>query len=72
MKNRNKKNRNYDKNRHNKMTAREVYFELQNSFDMVNKYGTYEVQSTSDTENDFPQIAQGLSKKEREEYEKNN
>ncbi len=72
MKNRNKKNRNYDKNRHNKMTAREVYFELQNSFDMVNKYGTYEIQRTCDTENDFPQIAQGLSKKEKEEYENNN
>lgn len=72
MINRNKKNRNYDKHTKNKMTAREVYFELQDSFDMVNKYGTYEIQSTSDTENDFPMIAQGLSKKEKDKFKNNN
>ena len=27
--------------------------------DVINKYGTYQVQATSGTENDFPQIAQG-------------
>ena len=27
---------------------------------MVNKFGTYEVQSTNDTENEYPAIAQGL------------
>lgn len=32
--------------------------------DVINKYGTYEVQRTNGTENDFPQIAQGLSKEE--------
>lgn len=31
--------------------------------DMVNKYGTYEIQPTADTENEFPKIAQGLPKK---------
>jgi len=29
--------------------------------DVINKYGTYEVQATNGTENDYPQIAQGLS-----------
>lgn len=29
--------------------------------DVINKYGTYEVQRTSGTENEYPQIAQGLS-----------
>ncbi len=29
-------------------------------FDMVNQYGTYEIQRTNDTENMFPMIAQGL------------
>ena len=29
-------------------------------FDMVNQYGTYEIQRTQDTENIFPMIAQGL------------
>lgn len=30
--------------------------------DVINKYGTYEVQSTCGMENDFPMIAQGLPK----------
>lgn len=30
--------------------------------DVINKYGTYEVQATCGTENDYPQIAQGMSK----------
>ena len=33
-----------------------------NAFDMVNKYGTYEIQPTADSENAFPKIAQGLPK----------
>lgn len=32
------------------------------SFDLVNKYGTYEIQPTADTDNPFPKIAQGLPK----------
>ena len=30
--------------------------------DVINRYGTYEVQATCGTENDFPMIAQGLPK----------
>ena len=30
--------------------------------DLINKYGTYEVGSTCDTENEFPQIGQGIPK----------
>jgi hypothetical protein len=30
--------------------------------EMVNKYGTYEIQPTGETDNEFPTIAQGLSK----------
>lgn len=30
------------------------------SSDIVNKYGTYEIQPTADTDNPFPHIAQGL------------
>ncbi len=32
------------------------------SFDQVNKYGTYNIQPTADTDNEFPAIAQGLAK----------
>ncbi len=30
--------------------------------ELINKYGTYEIQPTSETDNEFPTIAQGLSK----------
>lgn len=33
--------------------------------DVVNKYGTYNIQPTADTKNFFPEIAQGLPKTER-------
>lgn len=57
--------KNEDKNRH--------YEELQESttyipdspetpYEMVNKYGTYEIQPTGETANSFPTIAQGLPK----------
>ena len=32
----------------------------ENCFDLVNRYGTYNIQPTSDTENLFPLIAPGL------------
>jgi len=38
--------------------------------DVINKYGTYEVQRTNGTENDFPQIAQGLSKEKKEQLKR--
>ncbi len=34
------------------------------AFDLINKYGTYEVQDTAHTSNLFPMIAQGLPIKE--------
>ena len=30
--------------------------------DVINKHGEYEVQANNGTENDFPQIAQGLAR----------
>lgn len=33
------------------------------SFRMINNYGTYEVQATADTENQYPAIAQGYNPK---------
>ena len=42
-----------------------VMGEPEDSFDMVNKYGTYNIQPTSQTENSFPHIAQGLPKKRK-------
>ncbi len=33
------------------------------AFDLINKYGTYNIQPTSDTENMYPAIAQGYNDK---------
>ena len=32
------------------------------AFDMVNRYGTYNIQSTAETENMYPTVAQGFNK----------
>ena len=35
--------------------------------DVINKYGTYEIQRTNGMENPYPMIAQGLSEQEAQE-----
>lgn len=37
------------------------------SFDLINCYGTYNIQPTANTENTFPAIAQGLAKSKKAE-----
>lgn len=37
--------------------------EPENCAELLHKYGTYEIQPTSATENKFPKISQGLAKK---------
>ena len=49
------------------ISADPIYGEPQDVFDMVNKYGTYNIQPTADTHHDYPKIAQGLSSKANEE-----
>ena len=34
----------------------------ENSFELINKYGTYEIQPTCDSDNKYPEIAQGYPK----------
>ncbi len=36
--------------------------EGKNVFDLINEYGTYEIQPTCDNENQYPLIAQGYNK----------
>ncbi len=40
------------------------------SFDYVNMYGTYNIQPTADREDEYPAIAQGLSRREAAERER--
>lgn len=46
-----------------------VMGEPEDSFDMVNKYGTYNIQPTSQTENSFPHIAGTAEKAQKREEE---
>lgn len=34
--------------------------------ELLHKYGTYEIQPTSDSDNEFPEIAQGLAENEKD------
>lgn len=45
------------------VTAPNAYAETENAFELINKYGTYNIQPTADTENKYPAIAQGHSTK---------
>ncbi len=38
--------------------------EDESAINMVNNYGTYEVQNTADTNNQYPAIAQGFNQKQ--------
>lgn len=62
-----------DKNKKEKISERDcptpsaasVTGEPEDVFDTVNKYGTYNIQPTAQTENAFPYISQGLPKKSK-------
>ena len=60
-----------ERNKTYKKSAEEVGFfnvrEPNDSIDYVNMYGTYNIQPTADHGNEYPAIAQGLSKVESEE-----
>ena len=36
--------------------------------DVINKYGTYEIQETADTDNRYPLIAQGMPEKAKKAF----
>lgn len=40
----------------------------EDAFEQINKYGTYNIQPTADTDNEFPAISQGLA----ENHHRNN
>ena len=46
-------------------SARYIAGQPKDSVDMVNKYGTYNIQPTNDSDNEFPEIAQGLPTEEK-------
>ena len=54
-----------NKNYINQLEERVTYIpdNPETPLEMVNKYGTYEIQPTSETDNEFPTIAQELPEK---------
>lgn len=65
-----------NENTENKMPYRQtpscdpVFGQPESCYDVVNKYGTYNIQPTADTSNEYPAISHGLSKEERKRKEK--
>ncbi len=57
----NKENKNYINQLEERVTH--VPDNPETPFEMVNKYGTYEIQPSNDIDNEFPTIAQGLPQK---------
>lgn len=46
------------------ISAEAIMSQPRDCFELINKYGTYEIQPTNDSDQDFPKIAQGLPKSE--------
>ncbi|MBR5451433.1 MAG: hypothetical protein IKV36_00375 [Clostridia bacterium] len=44
-------------------SSKGIYGQPKDSIEQVNKYGTYNIQPTNDSDNEFPAISQGLAKK---------
>jgi len=47
------------------LSSTAVMGQPENSFELLNKYGTYEIQPTNDSDNLFPTISQGLPKNKK-------
>ena len=56
--------KNNDKNIDMEPSVMPKKVEDESAINMVNNYGTYEVQNTADTNNQYPAIAQGFNKKQ--------
>ncbi len=56
--------KNNDKNIDMEPSVMPKKVEDESAINMVNNYGTYEVQNTADTNNQYPAIAQGFNEKQ--------
>ena len=51
------------------IAANAVHGQPEDSFEQINKYGTYNIQPTNDADREFPAISQGLPKKHHRNIE---
>ena len=59
-----KKNSKKKQNVPTQIPVNNVVSQPETVYELINKYGTYEIQPTADSDNDFPKIAQGLPHEE--------
>lgn len=64
------KNENKEQKIDTEISANSIMGEPETAFDLINKYGTYEIQPTAESENEFPCIAQGNPSKPKTKEEK--
>ncbi len=57
------KKENFKKNIKETISSNAVLGNPENVYEQLNRYGTYEIQPTADTQNQYPCIAQGYNKK---------
>ena len=57
----------HDEHIHSTPSSNSVMGQPETAFEMINKYGTYNIQPTADTRNTFPAISHGLSEKHAKE-----
>lgn len=60
MKDKNKK----DKDIQIEIAVNHIASQPETVYELINKYGTYQIQPTAESDNDFPKIAQGFPKSE--------
>lgn len=60
----------HEEHRHSTPSSTPVMGQPTDAFEMINKYGTYNIQPTADTRNPYPAIAQGLSERSEKSTEK--
>lgn len=53
------------KNEKHTPSSNNISGDVEDTFDLINKYGTYEIQPTCDTDEEYPKIAQGLPRKKK-------
>lgn len=57
----------HDEHTHSTPSSNAIMGQPETAFEMINKYGTYNIQPTADTRNTFPAISHGLSEKHAKE-----
>ena len=53
------------KRKYTDTSSKTVFGQPETAFELINKYGTYNIQPTCDSDNDFPKISQEISENDK-------